>query len=325
MILVDHLPKPRKLLASAKAQGQASSIDLDVASLRFGRVSVSGKQVDITVNKAVGPAVELKLKPVMRTAGHPQFTINADPAIEDEPEDAGTADPNRVGGHPSPPGASAAPVPGGSAVPNGATSAMLPPGPLGALPASGPTSGPPPQPNGTSGAGTPAAKPVEALGVAALERRLLPLVGQVTAAANTGQPGADRLRATATTAYAALRSGDLAGAGRGVDDLERLLGGAGGTGPTPGNPPAAAASGVPPLTAPVPGIAGMSGTTAAPSLLVALRDAAQSIPAAVAADPSRKQPLAALLADARASAEAGDAAAAVPRSRRCVGPSPLRP
>ena len=87
VILVDHLPKPRKLLAQVKGQGQAGGLDLDVPSLRFGRVSVSGRQVDITVNKAVAPALELKLRPVMRGAGHPVFTINADPAIEDEPED----------------------------------------------------------------------------------------------------------------------------------------------------------------------------------------------------------------------------------------------
>ena len=92
VILVDHLPKPRKLLAQVKAQGQAGSLDLDVPSLRFGRVSVSGRQVDVTVNKAVAPAVELKLRPVMRGAGHPVFTINADPAIEDEPEDGGSQD-----------------------------------------------------------------------------------------------------------------------------------------------------------------------------------------------------------------------------------------
>ena len=97
VVLVDHLPKPRKLLAQVKAQGQASGLDLDVPSLRFGRVSVSGKQVDITVNKAVAPALELKLKPVMRAAGHPAFTINADPAIEDEPEDGAQGSEGKTG------------------------------------------------------------------------------------------------------------------------------------------------------------------------------------------------------------------------------------
>ena len=95
VILVDHLPKPRKLLAQVKAQGQAAG--LDVPSLRFGRVSVSGKQVAITVNKAVAPAVELKLRPVMRAAGHPVFTINADPAIEDEPEDSAEGSEGKAG------------------------------------------------------------------------------------------------------------------------------------------------------------------------------------------------------------------------------------
>jgi len=103
VILVDHLPKPRKLLAQVKAQGQAAGLDLDVPSLRFGRVSVSGRQVDITVNKAVAPALELKLKPVMRGAGHPVFTINADPDIEDEPEDGADQDSaGAVPAHPVP-------------------------------------------------------------------------------------------------------------------------------------------------------------------------------------------------------------------------------
>ena len=111
VILVDHLPKPRKLLASAKAMGQGAGLALDVASLRFGRVSVRGKQVDITVNKAVAPALELKLKPVMRAAGHPMFTLNADPALEDEAEDGLEVLPGRAG--PGPTGApSVAETPG---------------------------------------------------------------------------------------------------------------------------------------------------------------------------------------------------------------------
>ncbi len=141
VILVDHLPKPRKLLASAKAQGQAAGLDLDLASLRFGRMSVSGKQVDITVNKAVAPALELKLRPVMRAAAHPAFTINADPAIEDEPEDGADRDgagavPGRAGpGTPGPgpsPGlavpaaAAAASVNGSGAIENGTAAPRSP-------------------------------------------------------------------------------------------------------------------------------------------------------------------------------------------------------
>lgn len=60
-------------------------MDLDLPSLRFGRVSAaSGGPVAITLNKAVAPAVEHKLRPVMRAAGRPHFTISADPALEDE-------------------------------------------------------------------------------------------------------------------------------------------------------------------------------------------------------------------------------------------------
>ena len=318
VILVDHLPKPRKLLASVKAQGQAAGLDFDVPSLRFGRVAVSGKQVDILVNKAVAPALELKLRPVMRAAAHPAFTINADPAIEDEPEEPDAAAPNGHGGAPEG-GNSPAPAPGQ------ATGTSAPSGPSSGIPAaSGPASGPP--------AGPDVAPP----GKAALEQRLVALARQVTAAVRAGQPGADGLRTAAASAYAALRSGDLAAAGRGADDLERLLGAAGRT-DAPGSPPTAATPAAPLPTPAVPAApvsaapsppalspavlspaapapnAGTGGAARAPSPLVALRDVAQGIPAAVAADPSRRQSLARLLADARAGAGTGDAAAAAPR------------
>ncbi len=93
VILLDRLKKPRKLLGEAKAQAKTAGLDLDLASLRFGRVSVSGKEAGFTVNKAVAPAVQQAMKAPMRAAAHPSFTVNADPAIEDEPEDVeGEAD-----------------------------------------------------------------------------------------------------------------------------------------------------------------------------------------------------------------------------------------
>ena len=92
VILLDRLKKPRKLLGEAKAQAKAEGLDLDLSSLRFGRVSVSGKEAGFTVNKAVPPAAQQAMKAPMRAAGHPHFTVNADPSIEDEPEDGADGD-----------------------------------------------------------------------------------------------------------------------------------------------------------------------------------------------------------------------------------------
>jgi len=167
--------------------------------------------------------------------------------------------------------------------------------------------------------------------VAAVRARLAPLVQRAAAAVQAGQPGGEGLRAAVGRARAALGSGDLAAAGGAADELGRLLGGADGGGPAPGSllagvGSAAPASRLPGAGPPTPGTltpatftpvvvppggAGPGGDAGAPpSPVVALRDVAQGIPAAVAADPLRRAPLARLLADARASAEAGDAAAA---------------
>jgi len=59
---------------------------------------VDGKEVAFTVNKAVPPAAQQAMKAPMRAAGHPGFTVNADPAIEDKPDG-----PDEVDGLPTQP------------------------------------------------------------------------------------------------------------------------------------------------------------------------------------------------------------------------------
>ena len=230
VILLDRLKKPRKLLAEAKAQAKAAGLDLDLPSLRFGRVSVSGKEAGFTVNKAVAPAAQQAMKAPMRAAGHPHFTVNADPAIEDEPDGPDEVDEDgdgTGGGVPGPVGASAGVPAGGGAVPATATSmamaAPVPSGLSGGPAAPGPASGPPAGPGEVSRTADLTA--ARAPSTAALTGRLLPLVKQVSEAVKSGHPGSERLLAAAGAAHSALRSGDLAAAGRGADDLERLLGG----------------------------------------------------------------------------------------------------
>ena len=323
-------------------------MDLDLPSLRFGRVSAaSGGPVAITLNKAVAPAVEHKLRPLMRAAGRPHFTINADPALEDEAD--GPDGPDEVdlegaagdgaggdgggGVAPGPVGGGAVPADGGTGPEpfgGGSGAAMGAPGlPVaaagggGAAAPAGPGPGRAAAPAAdlASAPDLPAAAPAAPPAAAAVRARLTPLVQRAAAAVQAGQPSAAALRVAVGQARKALGSGDVAAAGGAADELERLLGGADGGNPAsasplagvavdasaPGSPvPAASAPVALPLDSAGPG----RGAAAPPSPVVALRDVARGIPAVVAADPSRRQPLARLLADARASADAGDTAAA---------------
>ena len=224
VILVDHLPKPRKLLAQVKAQGQAAGLDLDVPSLRFGRVSVSGRQVDITVNKAVAPAVELKLRPVMRAAAHPVFTINADPAIEDEPEDSGSQDgagqetPGQVQDPGVPPVASPSPAPG----PSAGNPPGVRPGP--AAPAAAQAPGM--DRNGADGNGA-APDATGAAGRAALLAAVPPdLVAGVRAALSADPGRKGELAGLLAGVRAGVDGGDQAAADAGIAALREAVGAA---------------------------------------------------------------------------------------------------
>ena len=216
VILVDHLPKPRKLLAQVKGQGQAGGLDLDVPSLRFGRVSVSGRQVDITVNKAVAPALELKLRPVMRGAGHPVFTINADPAIEDEPEDGaegGTSQetPGQVQNPGAPPVASPTPGPSADNPPR------VRPGPAAPAAAQAP---------GTGGNGA-APNATDAAGRAALLAAVPPDVAAGVRASLSAAPGRKgELAGLLAQVRAGVDGGNQAAAEAGIATLREAVGAA---------------------------------------------------------------------------------------------------
>ncbi len=326
VILLHRLKRPRKLLGEAKAQAKAAGLVLDLATLRFGRVSVSGgsdsAQAGFVVNKPGPPAVQQAMRAPMRAAGHPRFTVNADPSLEDEADDSpdevdgdgdGDGDDADLDGDGTGGGATprpAATATGGAAASAGAaTGAAAPAGPL-APPPPGAASGPPAGPGGASRAGSPDA---------ALRARLTPLVRRVSAAVKSGQPGSERLLAAAEAAHGALTSGDLAAAGGGADALERLLGGpaaptgaaaaGGGGAPPPASPagaaPAPAADGVAAPGTPAPGGAAPPGAGALKEELAGL---VGRIAPAVAADPSRKGALLKLANDVNARRHAGDLA-----------------
>jgi len=318
VILLHRLKRPRMLLGEAKAQAKAAGLVLDLASLRFGRVSVSGgsdsAQAGFTVNKPVPPAVQQAMRAPMRAAGHPRFTVNADPSLEDDADDGADeadgdgddanddADPdgggaggNGGGGAPASTGTAvgasagrgAAPVPP-VAAPGGVAGAAG--AAAGTPPLVGPSGAPPPGAATGQLAGTGGAPPAASPGVPALKARLTPLVKRMAGAVRAGQPGADGLRAAAEAAYDALQAGDLAAAGQGADNLERLLGG-----------PAAATGGTPASPSP-----------AGPAALTKdLAGLVKRIAPAVAADPSCQATLPGLTTKAHACLKSGDAAGAI--------------
>jgi len=314
VILLHRLKRPRKLLGEAKAAG----LVLDLASLRFGRVSVSGgsdsAQAGFVVNKPVPPAVQQAMRAPMRAAGHPRFTVSADPSLEDDADDGADEDGDNANdnadldgagdsdapaaGSVAPTSPVAAPAPGGAALSGGAAGAAAPAEQSNILPPLGAATG---QPGGFGEA--PRAGSPDAV----LRVRLTPLVRRVAGAVKAGQPRAEELLAAAEAAYGALRSGDLAAAGQGADALERLLGG---TAITPGTVPMPemAAGGTAAPGTPAPGGVGQAAPSGADAFKKELTGLIQRIAPAIAADPSRREPLLKIANDANARFKAGDAA-----------------
>ncbi len=326
VILLDRRRKPRKLMGELRSQAKAAGLELDTASIRFGRASVDGAsdsaQVNIAVNKPVPGAMRLALLPQLRAAGMQRCTINVDEAIETETDD-GEDEPDDEADDKAPGAAEggAALAPGDAAVPGGATSAAAgggaatPAQPGAAL--SQPDAAASGNPAHEAGAGRPApagpgaAGGTAAPGVEALRTRLTPLARRTVAAVKSGQPEADTLRAAANKAGDALASGNLAVAGQAMDALERLLEGGPQSAAPPGSANTAPASGAAaPDARPPDGSTGRNGPAGAAVLTAALTSLARQVAPAIAADPSRKEPLLTLANEAHASIKAGNTQAA---------------
>lgn len=242
IILLHRLTKPRKLLAELKRQAKAAGVELDPTTLRFGHVSVDGASdsglATFTVNKPTpGPMRRAMLEKV-RPAGLQRCEIVVDKALEDEPEDGGDADGSGgsaadagggTAGHQARansdmPAASldAGPVARARIREGSADSASRAPADAAALPAAAPRPAVPQPGQDGTGAGAPAAPP----DAAAVRKRLTGLVGRVAKVFPSGPPGAEAMKAAGYAGRDALAAGDLAGAGRATDTLERLLGAA---------------------------------------------------------------------------------------------------
>ena len=286
VLLLDRKVKPRKLMAELKSRAKSEGVDLDMVSVRFGRVAVGtddGTAV-FTLNKAAPAALRMKLVEKLRPAGVRKVELGVDEGLEDEgdeeAEDGGTA----AAGHGAGRGEAGAGAgqdtagaggggrggagdgAGGGAGGEGAgTGQAAGPGRQAQAGPGGPDVGGPgtgDHGTGDHGTGDPGTGSDAAPGPgagrgapdkAAVTRRLAELVKRMIAALPVNPPNAAEMKAAASAGYKAVQSGDLAAASQAADTLERLLGETDGgdeTDPTAPRAPGAVNGSTMPVAAP---------------------------------------------------------------------------
>jgi hypothetical protein len=222
VILLDKKRKPKKVLADLKKQAGTVGLELEVPSLRFGRVvvdtDVDAQLVTFTINKDASGAMRPKLLERVKKAGFTKVELVVDNGLEQESEedDAQAAAPAPVADEtvpvppPAPPAQAARPTPASAA--------------------------PPP-------AGDEASQDADGLTkeLTELVKRMKPVI-----AADPSRAAA--LTGLATSGQTALKSGDYAGASIAVGNLRKALDDAGAS---PAPSAAAAASAAPGPAAPV--------------------------------------------------------------------------
>ncbi len=91
VVLLHRRKKPRKLMAELRRQAAAAGMELNAASIRFGRAAVDGASdsalVRFTVNKPAPGAIRMALLERLRPAGFQRCEIAVDEALETEAED----------------------------------------------------------------------------------------------------------------------------------------------------------------------------------------------------------------------------------------------
>ena len=306
VILLDRHKGPRKLLAEVKARGRAENLDLDPASLRRGRVSMSDGEPAYALNKAVPPPVKQAMKAPMRAAGHAKFTINADPSIEDEPDE-------EVDGAEGTGAATSAPATGSAASPPaaapGPAMAAAAPGTAAAPPLAGPVPGPAPVPAASAAAQAPGISGNGAPGRAALLAAVPPDLAagvRATLSADPGRKG--ELAGLLAQVRAGVDGSDQAAAEAGIAALREAVAPA-------APPPAAAPPAVPDRARDAVPRPGARDAATAPPLVV-------PEPPALAADTGLSSLARAWEAEqARAGQEAGQEAGQDGTARRALDPA----
>lgn len=109
IVLLHKRTRPRKLAAAAKQDARAAGLELDPASIRFGRASVDGAsdsaRVLFTVNRDAPAGMERAVKPVLKGVNFPRCAFVTNTALENELDDG--EDPDDAADGPGEPGAAA--------------------------------------------------------------------------------------------------------------------------------------------------------------------------------------------------------------------------
>src|SRR5208337_1526703 len=189
-ILLHKRLRPKKLLAQLRADARKAKVELDTASLRFGKAEVDGdydpSMVRFFVNKEAPGALRLKLLELVKRIPYAKVEINVDPKFEEEPEEEGQE--------------------AGASATTGTTTTAPPPSP--------PRAPPPP------GAPAQAKAPLDAN---ALRTTLAQLTLAIPKVANGDATLQDALSRLADTADGSLKAADLAKAAEGIEALRRAL------------------------------------------------------------------------------------------------------
>jgi hypothetical protein len=184
IILLDKKLKPKKVLATLKASAQKAKIQLQTATLRFGKAEVDTDydpgMVRFFVNKEPPGNMRVKLLEVVKRIPYQKVELNVQPSLEEEPEDE---------------------VEGQTTTTTTAT-------------ATAPTQPPPTAPS------QPAAPQLDPKALASALGQLVQAIPKV---ANGDANVQKSLAALATAADAGLRANDLPAALQGINALRRAL------------------------------------------------------------------------------------------------------
>lgn len=204
MVLLHRRLKPRKLLAELKQKARVSGMDLDTATVRFGRAAVDGAsdsaKVTFTVNKAPPGPMRMLMLPQMRSAGYQRCEFVVDEALETEAEDGEDVDDE---------GTDERAGEGDGSLSDPARTAA-------ALPSKAPVG------SDAAGEGSVAAPAPD--GMAAARARLTQLALRAKEAMPSDPPRADAIRAAAAQARKALASQDVAAVNAAANVMQGALG-----------------------------------------------------------------------------------------------------
>ncbi len=186
LMLMHKLMKPKKVLATLRAEAGKAKLQLNTSSLRFGRAEVDpdydASMVRLFLNKEAPGAMRAKLVEVVKQAAYQKVEMNVDASLEEEPEDETQ----------------------GSEQTASTTDSAPPPAP----PA------PPPAP--------PGPPPVDMSGV---HNELAALIPKIAGAAAGDPAKLDTMKQLATKASVAIKATNLPDATSAINELKQVISG----------------------------------------------------------------------------------------------------